>query len=243
LKVNPGRWTRQELDRLLGDSFRIADAGGRIEFLSRQFLGTPYGESTLEGDVRTPEVLVIDLAKVDCFTFIDYMEAMRRSRSFGEFTANLRSVRYRSGLVSFASRNHFFTDWIDSNQNYVRDVTAQVSGGRAATVSKVLNEAGDGRSFVAGIPAVGREITYIPPDAFDASLLGKLRTGDYAGIYSPSPGLDVSHVGIVAGQGDALCLRHASSAPGRRRVIDEDLAQYIKGKPGLMVLRPNGNRK
>jgi hypothetical protein len=65
-----------------------------------------------------------------------------------------------------------------------------------------------------------------------------MRTGDYAGIYSETEGLDVSHVGIVIRKQDALFLRHASSALGAGAVIDQDFLEYMKGRPGLILLRP-----
>jgi hypothetical protein len=33
-------------------------------------------------------------------------------------------------------------------------------------------------------------------------------------------------------------LRHASSLKKNRRVIDEDLKEYLKTKPGIIVFRP-----
>jgi len=67
--------------------------------------------------------------------------------------------------------------------------------------------------------------------------IGQLfQTGDYIGIYSDLPGLDVSHVGIVVKDGPNINFRHASSAA--RKVIDEDFSEYIAGKPGIVVLRP-----
>jgi hypothetical protein len=53
-------------------------------------------------------------------------------------------------------------------------------------------------------------------------------------------GLDVSHVGIIIRDRDALLLRHASSDRRFRKVVDQDFQTYISGKPGLIVLRPIG---
>ena len=60
-----GKWTSEKLDAILHESSKINDAGLRIDFLSKQFLGTPYQESTLIGDINTPEVFVINLEAVD----------------------------------------------------------------------------------------------------------------------------------------------------------------------------------
>jgi hypothetical protein len=231
----PGRWSAEALDDLIRGSSGIA-AGERIALLSETFLGTPYRESTLIGNGTTPEVLVVNLGGVDCFTFIDYVEAMRLSGSFSEFAEQLKRVRYRSGGPAFAQRNHFFTDWAESNKDFVEDITVPVSGGHSEKIVKVLNRKEDGTQFIRGIPSVERVLDYIPSRAVDRAMLKRLKTGDYAGIYSSEPGLDVSHVGVVINVDGMLYLRHASIR--YRRVVDEDFAAYVAGTPGLIVLRP-----
>ncbi|MBI5407060.1 MAG: DUF1460 domain-containing protein [Nitrospirae bacterium] len=259
MQTHLGKWTIDELDRLLHNSSMIADVGERIEFLSKQFLGVAYQGSTLVGDPHTPEIFVINLAGVDCFTLIDCVEAMRLSGSFSEFTENLKSVRYRGGEVSFEMRNHFFTDWPEYNAETIGDVTDVIGGSKAITVRKRLNLRRDGTPIVQGIPPKEREIHYIPVNALDDLILGRMKTGDYAGIYNPpiynppSPppllkggkggfldddGLDVTHVGIIIKTEDGIFLRHASSRMFHRKVIDEEFKGYIAEKQGLVVLRP-----
>jgi hypothetical protein len=233
-----GKWTQGELDRLIRESSQIKNAGKRIEFLSRQFMGLDYKESTLIGDINTPEVFMINLKGVDCFTYIDYIEAMRLSRSFSKFKVNLKKVRYKSGKVAFENRNHFFTDWQEFNSDFVDDVTEEIGGGKAIRFQKRLNEKEDGTYFLIGINPVQREIKYIPSDAIDDSIINKMRTGDYVGIYSKIKGLDVSHVGIVIKDGDKIYLRHASSQKKQRKVVDQDFKDYIFKKPGIIVFRP-----
>ena len=87
------KWTQSELEHILHKSSEIKDIGARINFLSRLFLDVDYKESTLTGNINTPEVFIINLQGVDCFTFIDYIEAMRLSSSFPEFRDNLKKVR------------------------------------------------------------------------------------------------------------------------------------------------------
>ena len=94
----------------------------------------------------------------------------------------------------------------------------------------------DGTYFLNGILPQQREIQYIPSDAIDGSLIDKIKTGDYAGIYSEIQVLDVSHVGIIIKDRDLIYLRHASSR--YKKVIDEDFRNYISNKPGLILLRP-----
>ena len=68
--------------------------------------------------------------------------------------------------------------------------------------------------------------------------LAGFETGDYVGIYSKTEGLDVSHTGIIIKQGSLVYMRHASSVKKHMKVLDEELMEYLKARPGLIVLRP-----
>ncbi len=238
MHCNTGRWTEDELDRIIRKASETADPGQRNAFLSEHFLNTPYQESTLIGSDLLDEELVIDLSGMDCYTFLDYAEAMRLSRSFQEFQNSLKQVRYRGGLISYRTRNHFFTDWAVYRSALVNDATAEIGKGSAKIVQKTLNRKDDETLFLSGIEPVNRAITYIPADKIDQAVIQNLKTGDYAGIYSDSAGLDVSHVGIIIRAGASLSLRHASSSRDLRKVVDQDVMQYMKNKLGLVVLRP-----
>jgi hypothetical protein len=236
--LNTGKWTEAKLDSFIREASRLGQPGERIELISRHFLGTAYQESTLKGNPDTEEVLVINLEGIDCFTFLDYVEAMRISVSFRDFRNNVVKVRYQNGRISFQERNHFFTDWREYGADRVDDVTGPVGGGKSRKVVKMLNLREDGSHFLQGIDAKRREISFVPSDDLDDLIVGRLETGDYAGIYSPLDGLDVSHAGIVVKKGGSVYLRHASSAERTRKVVNEDFVRYIASRPGLVVLRP-----
>lgn len=233
-----GAHTRERLEALMVAASAIEDPGERIQHISDHFVGTRYEESTLIGDSRTPEVFVLNLREVDCMTFIEYVEALRRSSSFGEFLDTLKRVRYRLGVVDYSSRTHFFTDWREHQAEHIEDVTDRIGESVAIHVAKRLNEKDDGTSFLVGIPLVEREIAHIPSASVDDRLLKLLKPGDYIGIYSHLPGLDVSHTGIAVRRGGAWFLRHASSRAELRRVVDEDFMEYIHSTPGIIVFRP-----
>jgi hypothetical protein len=237
-KILLGIWSQDGLDHIMQEASQIKDVGERINVISRQFLGIPYRESTLMGDVNTPEVFVINLEAMDCFTFVDYVEAMRLSGSFSGFKRNLKRIRYKSGKVAFENRNHFFTDWQVFNKEFINDATRMIGGHKAKSVQKTLNKKEDGTYFLPGIKPKEREFIYLPAEAIDHKVAAKLKTGDYIGIYADTQGLDVSHVGILVRQGDAVYLRHASSTKKQRTVTDQDFKHYITGKPGIIVLRP-----
>lgn len=238
MHLNTGRWTKDELDRIIRKASGIADPGKRIALLSENFLNTPYQESTLIGSAHCEEDLVIDLGGMDCFTFLDYVEAMRLSRSFPDFQDRLKQVRYRESRVSYSTRNHFFTDWAEYRPAFLKDATKETGKGLAKNLQKTLNRKEDGTLFLDGVEPVDRTITYIPIDEINETMLLQLKTGDFAGIYSDQPGLDVSHVGIIIRAGASLLLRHASSSHDLRKIVNQDFMQYMKGRPGLVVLRP-----
>jgi hypothetical protein len=236
--VDLGRWSRGEIERLLADAGRIPEPGRRIEFISAAFLDTPYLADTLIGSAETAEVLVLRLDGVDCFTLLDTVEALRRTASFDAFKEALRGIRYRDGQVDFLRRNHFFAEWGEAGADHLQDVTPLVGGKGVRRVEKLLNEKEDGALYLPGYPVKSRALAYIPPEAVDAAVLARLQSGDYLGIYTPRPGLDVTHVGIVVKREGKVFLRHASSQSQLKKVVDQELTAYLGGRKGLVVYRP-----
>ncbi|HAR96968.1 MAG TPA: DUF1460 domain-containing protein [Deltaproteobacteria bacterium] len=235
--IRLGTWSRESISELLA-SLGDGSVGSKIGVISGAFLGTPYEQATLMGSAEIEECVVVNLAGLDCFTFLDYVEAMRRSNSFDEFVCRVKEVRYRSGVVSYRTRNHFFTDWIEQNGAYVTDVTGDIGGNDVRTVRKHLNRRHDGTAYVPDITPFDRDVTYLPINALFGAV-HRLQIGDYLGVYSPFEGLDVSHTGIVVEVQGGLALRHASSREGARRVVDQDLMNYLVDKPGMIILRPH----
>ncbi|WP_245568823.1 DUF1460 domain-containing protein [Nocardia concava] len=231
--------TSQQLDDLL--ALRNSLSGPRtdaIAQLSARFLGTPYGANMLIGSASQPEQLVIDFRRVDCFTYLDYVEALSRSTNRGEFVQNLITTRYADGQVEFPRRKHFFTDWAYVNRAAANDITATLTPG-AVTVTKHLNAKADGGNYLPGLPVVDRDITFIPSAAVDNAVISQLHTGDFLGAYTDQAGLDVSHVGIFINTPNGPMFRNASSLAANNQVVDSPLTQYLNTVPGLVVLRPN----
>ncbi|WP_084521023.1 DUF1460 domain-containing protein [Nocardia uniformis] len=228
--------TSAKLDELLALRGSGKSKGELIELLSSRFLGTPYGANMLIGSATQPEELVIDFRRVDCFTYLDYVEALSRSSDRDQFVANLIETRYAGGRVDFANRKHFFTDWSHTARTAATDITAAVSPS-AVTVPKRLNAKADGGQYLPGIPVVDRDITYIPGAAVDANVIGQLRTGDYIGAYSDQAGLDVTHVGIFVATPEGPVFRNASSLAAHNKVVDSPFADYVSSVPGILVLR------
>ncbi|MDE0290936.1 MAG: DUF1460 domain-containing protein [Candidatus Dadabacteria bacterium] len=234
-KVILGDWTQQEIETLMERAALKDGSAAKIEFLSEKFLGTPYAGNTLGGASGETEQLTVDLSGVDCFTYIDYVESLRLSGSFGEFKEKLVKTRYKDGAVRWESRKHFFSDWVNGNDKNARDVTREVGGDATAVVTKELNRKTDGSPWLPGLATVKRGVSYVPSEKLSPPVLQEIKTGDYLGIYSDKDGLDVSHTGIAVRKDGVVYLRHASTV--HEKVLDEDLATYMKNKPGLLVYR------
>ncbi|MCV7414531.1 DUF1460 domain-containing protein [Mycolicibacterium litorale] len=231
--------SEQVLHRLLAARNSAADeqVPEKSDIVSRQFLGVPYRANTLVGSAVQPEELVVDLEAVDCFTYVDYVEALKRADDREQFIDRLIEVRYKDGLVGFRHRKHFFTDWAAATPPIATDVTADL-GAESVSVAKRLNRKDDGGVFLPGLPEVPREVTYIPSETIDDTVVGGLQTGDYIGAYAEDGGLDVTHVGIFVDAPDGPVIRNASSLRANNKVVDEPLSDYVRTIPGIVVLRP-----
>lgn len=214
-----------------------ADKGRTIELLSQTFLDTPYMANQLVGSASTPEQLVIDFRGVDCFTYLDYVEALRTANSENAFIENVIQTRYINGNIDFRHRKHFFTDWAQTRHILAVDITPQLSP-HAVNVVKQLNRKAKGDVYLPGISVQERRVTYIPSEFIDQHVIAQLHTGDYIGIYSKLPGLDVTHTGFFIATPKGPRLRHASSRKDIMKVTDSDFTGYILNTPGIVVLRP-----
>ncbi len=230
-----GDWTEQSIETLIEKAGAKDGREGEIEFLSENFLGTPYAENTLGGGSGQREQLTVDLSGLDCFTYIDYVESLRLSGNFGEFKEKLAKIRYKDGAVQWERRKHFFSDWVNGDDKNAHDATREIGGDATETLTKELNRKTDGSLWLPDLAVVKREIDYIPSQKISPQILQAIKTGDYIGIYSDKDGLDVSHTGIAVKKDGGVYLRHASSV--HKKVLDEELAVYMKNKLGLLVYR------
>lgn len=234
----PGRSEQRVADvlRTRNDAAR-QQVPSLTDAVSRRFLGVPYRADTLVGSAAQPEELVVNLEAVDCFTFADYVEALKRADDREEFIDRLIDVRYKDGAVGFRTRRHFFTDWAAATPTVAKDVTADL-GAEPVRVAKRLNRKDDGGVYLPGLPEVPREVAYLPSAAVDDTVVESLRTGDYIGAYAEDGGLDVTHVGIVVDTPAGPVVRNASSRRGDDKVVDSPLIDYVRTVPGIVVLRP-----
>lgn len=216
----------------------IVEPGEQVAFLSEGFLGLPYVDSPLVGSATQSERLINDLTRIDCFTLLDFVETLRRAPDLMEFDQHLLKVRYRNGKLSYPNRHHFFSAWGEANRPQLRDVTLEIAGTQAGTLGKTLNRKQNGEPWLQGLPEQKVTLRFLPTQGLNGTTQGLLQTGDYLGIVTSTAGLDVSHTGILIRKNGTLFLRHASSRPETRKVLDEPLLPYLQGKLGLLVFRP-----
>lgn len=232
-EINLGKWDKNSFNSFLNLVYSL-DEEKKLLNISNEFLEVKYVANVLIGSLGKKEQLVIDLSKLDCFTFIDYIESMKNSNDFEMFKKQLINLRYKNSIISFKNRNHFFTDWIEENS--FSNITSKLST-KTIKVKKYLNRKDSENFYLDGIDIKEREIEYLQSKFLDKNILTKLITGDYIGIYSNKKGLDVSHTGVIIKKDSKVYFRHASSKKNSRKVVDELFLDYIKKTPGFIVLR------
>jgi hypothetical protein len=198
-----------------------------IKKLSNKFLEVNYVSNTLANkDINTSkENLIINFEALDCFTFIDTIKALKYSTDYKSFIKYMLDTRYKSSEVGYHTRNHFFSDWLQNPT--IKDITCKLGNCKKST--KILNK---NYKYLKEIEPKKRDIFYIHPNDIDTS---KLKNGDYIGIYTNKPDLDVTHTAIIIKKDNKIYLRHASSK--QKKVIDSELFEYTKNKLGILVFR------
>ena len=253
--------------------------GDLVARIGERFVGTPYEPQTLE--LPGPEQLVINLEVLDCVTFVENVLVLARlawsaspgladARRTGTATPSgladdadgfqaayrdeLTRLRYRGGVLDgYASRLHYFSEWIADNE----------ASGLVDLISLELGGVADGSAidFMSAHPDAYRQLAdpdvvaeiarmearlgsveryYIPAGAIDAASDG-IRDGDVIAATSTVEGLDIAHTGIALWQDGVLRLLHAPLVGSHVLISEESLAERIGrigGQDGIMVARP-----
>lgn len=214
----------------------------KIELISAVFLDTPYVANRLVGSNDVAEKLVVDLLGLDCFTYLDYLEAFKTANNQEAFLNNLQRVRYIDSKVEYLKRKHFYSDWLFENQKLVIDLTKEDKKlADLASVDVVQINLGKNGEYIPNLGVREREISYIPRDNVSDANLSSIVSGDYVGFRREIAGLDVTHVGLLIKKTDGIYVRHASSAKSAKKVVDQKLVDYLAintGVKGILLFRP-----
>jgi hypothetical protein len=220
------------------------------------FLETPYVAGTLDKD--SVEKLVINLQGFDCVTFVENVVALSLTIKSGalsnpDFVQYLLQFRYRnSKLNGYASRLHYFSEWLTDNQqkgllSLVSDslgdegldtqvdiISRNWSENKFAVDTKLLTQIKEAETRIAKF-----KLKYITREKLE-TVENQIQDGDIIAITTSINGLDVAHTGIAIHVNEQLHLCHASSALGKVVISDVPLSEYLQAKKsfiGVLVAR------
>ena len=221
----------------------------RTLHFAKKMLGVPYVAGSLDGNDE--ELLVVHFDKLDCTTFVETVLALAitekqcKGNALTNFKNALMFVRYRDGkLDGYASRLHYFSDWIKDNERkgILREVTSKSSYAQTkelwldfmSTHSSSYLPMTKDTSLVQQIATQekawqGVEVSYLPKDKLNLSSAElKIKNGDILAITTNIKGLDVVHVGFAFWKEEELHMLHASSVANK--VIEDPLSLYEYSK-------------
>ena len=214
--IRPSAAGAARIEQLIAQARDFEQISQRIDFISGALRGSPYKENTLIGGPRRPEQFVVRDDGFDCVTFCETVLADALVRDMAEFEMALREIRYRSGMVSWFERNHYWFEW--GEHNIENNICRAIVLDGAMPIEKTVywhRELGK-RKFA----------MQVIPSATVLANKSRLASGDIVGFVTRRPNLDYFHVGfIVFGAGGELLLRHASQS--RHRVLDERMDRFV----------------
>jgi hypothetical protein len=230
--------------------------GKLIEEIGRLFIGKPYQAGTIENTIK--EKLMVNVSAFDCMTFVETVLSLALCAATGkisrtEFRKNLTSIRYRQRKINgYASRLHYFIDWLHHNENkkILTDVTRHI-GGEAKfkkinfmTVHAQLYPALKNKEQFSRMLEIERNLSrrkfYIINKDNVSIQKEKILSGDIIAFTTDQEGLDVAHVGFALQQGKHLHLLHASKKEDSVIISTKTLTAYLKSNKkftGIIVAR------
>ncbi|MBT8280802.1 MAG: DUF1460 domain-containing protein [Muriicola sp.] len=231
--------------------------GETLIAIGKTFVGTPYVAKTLE--TGSEESVVIELEGLDCTTFVENVLAFGlikqdQNSDFDDFVKALEKIRYRGGnLNGYASRLHYFTEWITDNEDkgLITDITESLGGNNTPkalhfmTEHRSLYQALEEENTFQEMVKVENSLPDHPYCVLSVETLKEnedmLRSGDIVALATSIEGLDVTHTGFaIRMPNDRIHLLHASTS-GAVKISDLPLVDYLKKinkNTGVIVARP-----
>lgn len=227
-----------------------------MTFYAYELLGRPYVAHTLEGET---EMLTINIDELDCTTFVETLYALTRTTmserySWRDFANNLENVRYREGRIDgYASRLHYISEWAVDNtsRGNIEEITKDVPGARE--LIKTINFMSTHRD---SYPALKDDETFNTIKKYEdgyrnhktyylkkEQLNGKgicnaVQEGDFVGLVCKTPGLDISHMGmVVKNEKGELVVIDASMTGGKVMKEPKPIVEYLRPKKGVIGVR------
>jgi hypothetical protein len=243
----------------------LGRAAVRVGELAR---GTPYEAYTLEaylragGDPTSAEPLTLWLTRFDCVSLVESCLAVARTArastgapTWDMFAHEVERMRYRGGMRgSYASRLHYFSEWISdgARRGLLRDIAPSLGAENDARPLRFMTE--HRKSYVAladdrvyeQIATMERSLDgqprHVIPTARIAEVSDRIQTGDVLGFATAIPGLDVTHSAFAYRDANGvLRVLHAPLSGGSVEVSRYELPEYvaaIKRSTGILLARP-----
>lgn len=216
-----------------------------LMYFARKLKSVPYVARTLEGGER--ERLVVNLRQLDCTTYVEnvialYLCIKNGKTTFRDFCNYLRKIRYENGIVTYPTRLHYFSYWIEQNTltGIVREIVPQDSSVTEDSEYDIYYMSSNPEKY----PALrkdtsliddiaemekyfdGKTYRYIPKAKLKnpESLQAYIKDGDIIAIVTNKKGLDISHIGFAAWHKGNLHLLNASSI--HKKVVEEPMSLY-----------------
>lgn len=229
--------------------------------LAREFKGVPYVAKTLEND--SIENLVINTRQLDCTTYVEnvlalYLCIKNQKLTFSDYCSFLKNIRYVGGKVSYPTRQHYFTEWIDENtkDGYVEEIQSPNPPFTAKQLLKInfMSTHTQFYPMLKNNPELVKPIAkmesrlsgniyrFIPKASIANTQLFRstIHDGDIIAIVTSKGGLDTSHIGIAVWHKDGLHMLNASQI--HKKVVEEPMTlyQYMQKHPsqtGIRIVR------
>ena len=251
--ASDNNWERLPIGELMGK-------------IATELEGTPYEAGTLELSADL-EICSVNLEALDCVTFVETTLALARmlkkgGRTEADLLQELQLIRYRGGIiVDYSTRLHYTSDWfVDNEAKHIVQLLSQLPG--AEDFSQKVGFMTSNPKYYKQLQAHPeliekmksqeakinqRSLKFFPLNKI-ASVEPLLKTGDIVGICTSTPGLDITHTGLVFR--DAQGTAHFMDASSRKAVmkvvlepgsISQKLIQSQKQSPkltGAMFARP-----
>ncbi|WP_438424074.1 N-acetylmuramoyl-L-alanine amidase-like domain-containing protein [Aquimarina macrocephali] len=230
--------------------------GETLVFVGKTFLGTPYAAKTLE--IGSKESLVINFQGLDCTTFVENVLVLslmlkNGKDDFDTYTTYLEKIRYKNGkLDGYASRLHYFSEWITNNEQkgILKNITGDIGG---IEIEKDINFMSTHRELYPflkddkNFKGIQQSETNISQSSVCFLPKGQIKeheesmmSGDIIALTTSIKGLDITHTGIAIRKKDGrIHLLHASSK-GQVEISTLPLVDYlkkIKNNTGIIVNR------
>jgi hypothetical protein len=237
----------------------IGDLMGKI---AEELAGTPYVANTLELSTNH-EFCSVNFKGLDCVTFfettLDFARILKNGLySPSDLINEVEFTRYRGGVVGdYTSRLHYTTDWfVDNQRKKVVQILDQLPGAVPFTQKvSVMSDHPDSSIQLKAHPelvcVIKRQeaaintftLKYVPMEKIE-DIEHLLRTGDIVGVCSNSPGIDITHTGLI--YCDQQGVRHFMDASSKKAAMQVQIENgpiskalnWSKNLTGAMFARP-----